>query len=56
MTRAAHLGFLASFEAAVDESGVLPEAERLRRAEHALKSHMRKLSAKGVAARQRRAS
>jgi hypothetical protein len=37
-------GFLARFEREVDPDGVLPEAERARRAEHARKAYMQKLA------------
>ena len=37
-------GFLARFEREVDPDGVLPEAERARRAEHARRAYMQKLA------------
>jgi hypothetical protein len=47
--------FLARFEREVDPDGVLPEAERLKRAEHACKAYMQKL-ALASAARRRKAA
>lgn len=37
-------GFMARFEREVDPDGVLSEAERVRRAEHALKAYMQRLA------------
>ena len=48
-------GFLARFELEVDPDGVLPESERMRRAEHARKAYMQKL-ALASAARRRKAA
>jgi hypothetical protein len=39
----AQRGLLAKFEAEVDPGGVLPEAERLRRAKAARRAHMQRL-------------
>lgn len=52
-TRAARAGFLARFEREVDPAGVLPPAERTRRAEAAKQSYMLKLAMKSAAARRR---
>jgi hypothetical protein len=46
--------FLARFEREVDPDGVLPEAERHKRAQHAMRAHMLTISAKSVKARRRR--
>lgn len=46
--------FLARFEDEVDPDRKLPEAERLRRAEHARKSYMAKLALKSARARRAR--
>jgi hypothetical protein len=43
-TRAARAAFLARFEHAVDPDGVLPEAERLQRAEAAKRAHFTRLA------------
>jgi len=43
--------FLDSFEKQVDPDGVLPEAERLRRAEAARKAHFSRLALKSADAR-----
>jgi hypothetical protein len=53
MTRNARAKFFARFEDQVDPDRILPEAERRRRAQSALKAYMTSLSAK--AARQRSA-
>jgi hypothetical protein len=45
--------FLARFEREVDPDGVLPEAERRRRALHARKAHMLTLAAKSSRYRRR---
>jgi hypothetical protein len=44
-------GFLARFEREVDPDGVLPEAERARRAEHARRAYMQKLALASAATR-----
>jgi hypothetical protein len=49
----ARKGFMAKFEREVDPDGVLPEAERQKRAEHAMKSHMQRLALKSARARSR---
>jgi hypothetical protein len=48
--------FLARFEREVDPDGVLPDAERLRRAEHARKAYMLKLAMASAARRRAAAS
>lgn len=45
--------FLARFEREVDPDGVLPEPERQRRAQLALKAHMSKLALASAKARRR---
>jgi hypothetical protein len=54
-TRAAHKGFKAKFLRQVDPDGLLPEAERERRADAAMRLHMARLAHKSVKARQNRA-
>lgn len=44
LTAPARAAFVARFERQVDPEGVLPAAERQRRAQHALKAHMIALS------------
>lgn len=54
LTASAHRGFMARFEREVDPSGALPESERARRAQSAMRAHMARLalaSAKARAAR-----
>jgi hypothetical protein len=51
LTAAARAAFLARFEQEVDPDGVLPEAERLRRARHALRAHMTRLALLSAEAR-----
>jgi hypothetical protein len=51
LTAKARKTFLDSFLVAVDPEGVLPEAERLRRAEHARKAYFTKLALKSAQAR-----
>jgi hypothetical protein len=46
-------GFLARFELEVDPDGVLPESERVRRAEHARKAYMQKLALASAARRRK---
>lgn len=53
LTAAARAKFLARFFEQTDPS--LPEAERIRRAEFALRSHMAKLALRSAKARRRRA-
>jgi hypothetical protein len=55
-TAAARAGFLAKFLREVDEATPgLPEAERLRRAEHLLRAHMKRLALASSRARAKRA-
>jgi hypothetical protein len=49
-------GFLARFEREVDPDGVLPERERARRAEHALKAYMQRLALASAEQRRRQVS
>ena len=51
ITQAARTAFLAKFIAQVDPNLELPEEERLRRAEHALREHMARLAMKSAKAR-----
>jgi hypothetical protein len=53
-TANARAKFLAQFEEQVDPDRDLPETERLRRAEHARRAHMLRLSYKSVQARRAR--
>lgn len=50
-TKPARAGFLAKFERKVDPMGVLPPAERARRAESALRAHMATLALRSSMAR-----
>ena len=52
--RVGQAGLLAKFEAEVDPDGVLPAAERLRRAEALRRAHMTLLALKSSRARGRR--
>ena len=52
----ARQAFLDSFEKEVDPEGVLPVAERERRAAHARKAYFTKLALKSARARRKRAS
>jgi hypothetical protein len=54
ITRAARTAFLAKWAREVDPDSVLPEAERDRRAEAALKAHMARLALKSAQARRAR--
>jgi hypothetical protein len=47
-TKAARAAFMAKFEQEVDPEGVLPEAERQRRAEAAKKLHFQRLAWKSA--------
>lgn len=47
----ARRGFLHRFEVEVDPDGILPEAERLRRAEQAKKAYMARLALKSAQSR-----
>ena len=55
MTSAARGAFLSSFERQADPDGILPVAERLRRAEHLKKAHFLRLAMKSAATRKARA-
>lgn len=55
-TRPAREAFMARFEREVDPGGVLPPAERARRAEHARKAFYARIALKSAAARRRRAA
>jgi hypothetical protein len=50
-TRPARQAFLNRFEREVDPDGLLPLAERHRRAQHALRAYMLRLAKRSVAAR-----
>jgi hypothetical protein len=54
LTQNARTAFLSSFERQVDPDGVLPVAERLRRAEAAKRAHFSKLARLSAQARRRR--
>ena len=54
LTERARATFLAGFEHQVDPDGVLPPDERQRRAQHARRAHMAKLSLAASRARTRR--
>lgn len=56
ITAPARAAFLNRFESEVDPDGILPEAERLRRAEHARRAHMTRLALASAQARRKRAS
>ncbi len=53
-TKAARTAFLACFEREVDPHGVLPEAERVRRAEAARRAYFAQLAHKSAKARESR--
>jgi hypothetical protein len=55
-TAAARAAFLDRFELAVDPDGVLPIAERQRRASHARKAYFARLALKSAQARRKKAS
>ncbi len=55
-TAPARAAFLARFEDQVDPDRVLPEAERLRRAESARKAHFARLALKSARARANKAA
>jgi hypothetical protein len=55
MTAAARAAFLSSFERQADPDGVLPVAERLRRAEHLRKAHFLRLAMTSASTRKARA-
>jgi hypothetical protein len=54
ITAAARAAFRSKFEREVDPEGLLPEPERLRRAEMARKAHVAKLALKSAQARRRK--
>jgi hypothetical protein len=56
VTERARAKFMSSFERQVDPEGVLPEAERLRRADHARRAHMAKLALRSARVRAARAA
>lgn len=53
LTAPGRRAFLRRFEQEVDPDGLLPEAERRRRAAHARKAYFARLSLEGVKARRR---
>lgn len=53
-TARARATFLVKFEREVDPEGVLPQAERQRRAEYARKAHFTRLALKSARARRRK--
>jgi hypothetical protein len=53
MVGPAHRGFRTRFERLVDPEGSLPPAERVRRAERAMRAHMLTLAARSADARRR---
>ena len=55
MTAAARGSFLSSFERIADPDGVLPDAERLRRAEHLKRAHFLRLAMTSASTRKARA-
>ncbi len=55
MTSAARGAVLATFERQADPDGVLPDAERLRRAEHLKRAHFLRMALKSAATREARA-
>ena len=55
MTAAARDAFLSSFERLADPDGILPVAERMRRAGHLKKAHFLRLAMKSAATRKARA-
>ena len=56
ITGKARKAFAERFEHEVDPDGVLPIAERQRRAEHAMRAHMTRLALRSAQARRRRAT
>ncbi|WP_454778103.1 hypothetical protein [Georgenia muralis] len=52
-TAPARAAMLARFEAQIDPDGILPPAERARRAEHARKAYFARLALKSARARRR---
>ena len=55
MTAAARGAFLSSFERQADPDGILPVAERMRRAEHLKRAHFLRMALKSGATRKARA-
>lgn len=55
LTAKARSAFLTRFVNEVDPDRVLPEGERIRRAEHALRAHMLRLALKSAKARRKKA-
>ena len=55
-TAEARATFLATFEQQVDPQGILPEAERKRRAEHARKAHFLRMALKSADSRRAKAA
>lgn len=55
VTANARQAFVERFEREVDPDGVLPAAERQRRAEHAMRAHMTRLALRSAQARRTRA-
>jgi hypothetical protein len=55
VTANARRAFVERFERQVDPDGVLPAAERRRRAEHAMRAHMTRLALRSARARRARA-
>jgi hypothetical protein len=53
-TAPARRGLIARFERQVDPDGLLPEDERQRRAQSALRAHMARMAQRSVVARRRR--
>jgi hypothetical protein len=56
LTANARAKFLAKFIDEVDPDRVLPEPERLKRAEHALRAHMTRLALRSAKARRKAAA
>lgn len=56
ITANARKAFVECFEHEVDPDGVLPDAERQRRAEHAMRAHMTRLALRSAQARRRHAT
>ncbi len=54
ITEPARAGWRRKFLRAADPDGVLPEAERARRAEHLLRAHMYRMALASARARRRR--
>lgn len=55
VTANARKAFVERFEREVDPDGVLPAAERQRRAEHAMRAHMARLALRSARSRRARA-